>query len=640
MTMTSAIHQERHSLFRLTPRRVQEVLDQAIADIADPAGHEVLSRLFLEGLRHLVDAQSIRVLELAPTGLQTTATTGTVTSAGVLESVLKLRLQEQQPGLVEHTPEELIPGCHAGTPGESVSTCYTVFTELAPGVGLLLELCFSPGRGLAEWSDSAGEIFADLRRRELVLQHRRLLDRFGLSELLIQQLHRATDVQDILQMLTSDAAAVLGCFRLTVCERAAGNWRLAAASGGRVVNERADEVRRICGDVQHEESRALAPTPTPTPTLAPAVDPVSPARQTGNRGNTAAAVLVVPLSMHSAWQNARFALHIEYRTGAVRDAVLQDRIIHHAVIALHNRDPRSRSVSHGWPRRKLLLALLSGIIVAGILAAIPVELTIHASGSLQPARRRSVFAEESGIVEELLVQDGSLVRSSDVLLRLRNDELLLQRETLLGELSGVQARSAALDALRSARDGQQPGVLPGEQAELAARGQSLRRQLEIVERRLSSLDVRAPLAGHVLTEDLRERFSGRPVQRGQHLCDLGDLQGAWELRLNVSELEIRHVLQAAGTARTTARNAPEIRFCIETNPDTSHTVPLATVSGVTEIDERGQTVTAVNAIVPAGEVEGRRPGAGVRAAIHCGRAPAGYVYFRRLIDLALRRILL
>ncbi|MGV2335736.1 MAG UNVERIFIED_CONTAM: hypothetical protein LVR18_17000 [Planctomycetaceae bacterium] len=208
---------------------------------------------------------------------------------------------------------------------------------------------------------------------------------------------------------------------------------------------------------------------------------------------------------------------------------------------------------------------------------------------------------------------------------------------------------AALGALRSSREGQQSGLQGGELAELEVRAESLNAQLVIQRRRLEALQVRSPLSGRILSDDLRERFQGRPVQRGQHVCDVGDLQGDWELQLKVSELDVRHVLAAAGINAGASREQlpaagsgkrPQIEYFLETSPERSYSVELGAVAGAAELDARGSLVTAVTAKVSGELPEGLRPGAGVRAVIHCGQAPAGYVYFRRLIDVLLRQTLL
>ena len=606
---------------RLTPQLVQDVLEGSVQSALAAGLEDRLSQLFLEGLRQACGAAAIRVWELWKTNLRLVGLVGAEVSRGVTERVLCQRHLESTTGLLEHTDDEIQspspPGSH---PSESWRL-FTTVTELAPGAQLILEFCFSGPAGLSECSDSAGEVYADLRRRELVLQQRRFLERFGTTELLIQRLHESPEKMDVLRILATEGAAVLGCYRVSVCERAAGRWRIVAATGGTEVNERADEVRRICGEVQRAEEAGAAEGSTVR--------------------NAAAAAVTIPLSLGGKWSFASYALHLEYRGTGGADLQTEERVVRHAVTALrrHGRGLAGDLPVTKKPAVRLWLSL--GLVIVGVLAAVPHELSISASGELQPAQRKSVYVSESGVVEELLAEDGGEIRSGQLLLRLRNDELLLERETLLGELLSVQARQAAVDAIRSGRsEGQQVGLQAGEPAELAARDESLRRQLSIIEHRLSSLEVRAPQSGRVISEELRERFFGRPVQRGQHVCDVADLQGSWELRLEVSEMDVRHVLESAGDKSQEDVGRPYVRFFLETSPDVSHSVPLGAVSGVTELDKRGNSVVSVTAQVPAGKFEGLRPGSGVRAVICCGRAPAGYVYLRRLIDVVLRQVLL
>jgi len=605
-------------LVRLTPRRVQEVLDESISVGVESGREHALSEIFLDRLRVAVGAVWIRVCERSDSGLSDVLTVGNSAAATASEHL------------------EFLRETATGDPGElrervaaNGVRCSAAVADLAPGITLVVELGFAAGGGLAEWSESAVEIFADLRRRELVARLQRLSERLNLTDVLIRRLYAAADVPELLQVLTTESAALLGCFRAAACERAGSDWRITAVTGGAEVNERADEVRRICGEVRRAAAGRSDEQQRPQP-----------GRPT---------VLMIPLSRSGTWQDCRYGLHLEYHGagGGVAESDQRERLVRHAIQALESRDKLSLNLSA--PRRRRWLWLAVGSVAAGLLGIVPVDLTISASGELQPAVRQSVYVQESGTVDDVLADDGREVGSGELLLRLRNDDLRLQEQSLLGELSGVQARQAALGALRSSREGQQSAMQGGELAELEVRAESLNAQLGILRRRLESLQIRSPLAGRILSDDLRESFQGRPVQRGQHVCDVGDLQGDWELQLNVSELDIRHVLTAAGISAGASSEdlpaagsgkRPQIKYFLETSPERSWMVELGSVAGASELDARGSLVTAVTAKVSGDLPDGLRPGAGVRAVIHCGQAPAGYVYFRRLIDVLLRQTLL
>lgn len=605
-------------LARLTARRVQEVLDESISAGVEFGRECALSEIFLDRLRAAVGAVWIRVCESSDSGLRGVLTVGDAASAAATEHA------------------EFLWETAAGDPGElrervaaNGVRCVAAAADLAPGITLVVELGFLAGAGLAEWSESAVEIFADLRRRELVSRLQRLSERLNITDALIRRLYTATDVADLLQVLTTESAASLGCFRAAVCERLGSGWRIVAVTGGARVNERADEVRRICSEVRQAAGGEAWDQQR-----------MQPGKST---------VLTIPMSRNGTWQDCRYGLHLEYHGsgGGVVESDQRERLVRHAVQALDYRT--SLSLNSRSPRRRRWMWLAAGSAAAGLLALIPVDLTISASGALQPAGRQSVYVQESGTVDEVMADDGGEVGSGDLLLRLRNDDLRLQEQSLLGELSGVQARQAALGAFRSSREGQQSGLQGGELAELEVRAESLSAQLVILRRRLEALDIRSPLAGKILSEDLRERFQGRPVQRGQHVCDVGNLRGNWELQLKVNELDIRHVLAAAGISAGAGNDAlpavesgqrPQIEYFLETSPERSYRVELGAVAGAAELDERGSLVTAVTAKISGDLPDGLRPGAGVRAVIHCGQAPMGYVYFRRLIDVLLRQTLL
>ncbi|MGV2335737.1 MAG UNVERIFIED_CONTAM: hypothetical protein LVR18_17005 [Planctomycetaceae bacterium] len=295
-----------------------------------------MSEIFLDRLRLSISAAWIRVCESTDTGLREVLTAGDSAAAAACEH------------------SEFLRETAAGDPGElrervaaNGVRCAAAATALAPGITLVIELGFAAGSGLAEWSESAVEIFADLRRRELVSRLQRLSERLNLTDALIRRLYAAADVAELLQVLTTESAALLGCFRATVCERTGNDWKIAAVTGGAGVNKRADEVRRICSEVRHAAGGMTGEQQRPLP------------------GKST--VLVIPLSRDGTWQDCRYGLHLEYHGagGGVTESDQRERLVGHAVQALEHHT--NLSLNSGMPRRRGWLWLAAGSAAAGLL---------------------------------------------------------------------------------------------------------------------------------------------------------------------------------------------------------------------------------------------------------------------------------
>jgi hypothetical protein len=287
-----------------------------------------------------------------------------------------------------------------------------------------------------------------------------------------------------------------------------------------------------------------------------------------------------------------------------------------------------------WP--KLFLA---GIAVAGVgaaLALVPADFHVEGPGELQPVRRRDVFAPADGIVDDLRVDQGSEVdpakAGQDTLAVLRRPELEFEATRVAGELLTTQKRLAAietarLDPARIQGDApEQYNDLTAEEEELKEQLASLRRQADVLERQQSDLTVRPPIAGQVITWDLRKQLEARPVEQGQKLMTVADLDGPWIVELRLPD----HLL---GHLHEVARRAEEplpASFLVKTDPGTTHAGTVEKVALASETDAQGTRSVLVTIAIDGDRIPGQRPGASVLARVHCGRRPIGYVWFHEI----------
>ena len=450
-------------------------------------------------------------------------------------------------------------------------------------------------------------------------------------QLLHQSITLATTPAQIHDALAQDATVPLQAHTALVCRQLAqGPWMALTGPGGTQLNQRADAVQHALSCVAQHFRQAAGNTPEGY-TLA--------GDATSNTHT-----LVLPVSA-SAEQTT--ALCLESLTPwTPRRLELAQALVRHAArclqalaagpaptAAVADEAAKSRPVSFA-ARNKRRLQIAAVVLV---IALLPLQLKIPATGILEPVNRQRLYATESGIVTELPVSDGQAVRPGDVLVRLRSDELELQQAELLGALAESQARLAALETAAARGSATvNPLSVESELAELRARILSLEQQRTVLQRRLDSLVLRATTAGTVIGRDLQQRFVGRPLQRGQLLLDVVAAETPWYLQLDIAETDLRHVLNAFQQG---SQSAVSVSYFTETSPEQERSTRLASIGTAAELSPRGEWKTRITTLA-APLTAPERPGVGVQASVACGRRPLLYVLLRRAFDVARRTILL
>ncbi|MFK7819551.1 MAG: efflux RND transporter periplasmic adaptor subunit [Planctomycetaceae bacterium] len=162
-----------------------------------------------------------------------------------------------------------------------------------------------------------------------------------------------------------------------------------------------------------------------------------------------------------------------------------------------------------WRGVVVATLLIGGITAAAVFIPWPGDRTVPAIVQYEPLTSLRVKSE--GFVDEILVANGQKVEAGQLLVRLRNRELHVEREELEFEI----ARSAA-----SQRMFQQQEAIASVQIEHRHQIEK-QRQLNERNEQLASLEIRAPHAGHVLARDLRSRL-GTYVEVGDIILEVAD----------------------------------------------------------------------------------------------------------------------
>ncbi len=286
------------------------------------------------------------------------------------------------------------------------------------------------------------------------------------------------------------------------------------------------------------------------------------------------------------------------------------------------------------PSTLVVLALGTGITAA--LVSIPAEFTVTGSAKLWPAQRREVFASTSGIVDQVLVAHGTDVQLDQPLLRLRDPELEADTPRIIGEIATVHERLKGVQAARFAGGNTPDAVSRGRQLtadeeELKARLRTLELQRLLIEERRAGLTLRSPLAGKVLTWDVAQHLSARPVERGQSLLTIGETSGPWIIEVLVADKDAGPLLRA----RKASSPNLAVEFLLASEPGHTYRGHVQDVSLSSETDEAVRVVVAFD----RQQMDHPRSGATALPRIHCGQESLGYVWLHDLIDAIRTRLL-
>lgn len=560
---------------------------------------------------------------------------------------------------------------HSGSPGHADGDNPSAFLLLlspvvADGQTLaVVEILKQPGDfpaapdGYLRFLSAACELAADYCRQQQLRALRASAAHWERLENFAQAVHGGLDLRHVAHAIANDGRQVLGCDRLSVAVLHGRKARLAAVSGVDAIDRRAAGVRRLeqliaavlatSEPLVHPEDSALLP-----PQIESALEAYLDQSQ-------ARRLTVLPLSGRADEGAVVGALVVEDFSGAADETARQQlpAVASHGATALANALEygsvplvniwRGLGLARWLVRRrqlpKTLLAVAGIAAAAAALVLVPVDFTVEGRGELLPKDRREVFAPSDGVVDEVHVAQGTSVAAGGILVVMRKPQLEFERTRVMGEMQTARKRLESLKATRlgSAAGG---GTAAGEAREQYLQRtaeeeetkellKSLEEQLDVLKRESEELTVRSPIAGQVLTWDVAQTLSSRPVRRGQLLVSIGDIAGPWELELRVADDRIGHVFAAQQEAGADLA----VTFLLATDPDHQYEARIADVGMTTVTDEADGPQVLVTAHVDREAIPRLRPGASVVAKIRCGRRSLGYVWLHDIWDTIRTRVL-
>jgi multidrug efflux pump subunit AcrA (membrane-fusion protein) len=505
------------------------------------------------------------------------------------------------------------------------------------------------------------ELAADFHRNRELAELRGRQAVWRQAEQFAESVHSSLDLDATAYAIANDGRQLIGCDRVSVLVIQGRKCRLRAVSGLDAFDRRATLARRM---EQLAQTVLAASEPLwntgNTDDLAPVL---AEAVQSYLDESHSRMLAVLPLKARSEGQGVDQdgetigALVIERFQGTGQEAADAQRasvVCRHGAPALKHAIWRQRlpllpllRLLAGVPRlaqtrrARFLALLLAGSLLAAALAVAPADFEVEARGSLQPKRRRDVFAPSDGVVQKLYVEHADRVSAGQALFELRRSELDFEFARVLGEMETArkQLDSVAAARLRDERTTtdarQQYEQLTAKEEELKKLLESLAQQREILLQQRSELTVVSPMDGQILTWNVKQTLDARPVQRGQVLATVADPGGPWVLELRVPDDQIGYVLAAQ------RQLGPHlgVSFILATDPAATHQGRIEkTAMDAQNLDGQEATVL-VTVQIDREQLPPPRPGATVAAKIHCGRRPLAYVWFHDLIEAVRSRLM-
>ena len=285
------------------------------------------------------------------------------------------------------------------------------------------------------------------------------------------------------------------------------------------------------------------------------------------------------------------------------------------------------------------VAVTVGVLaLIGFLCFFPADFNLESKGTLEPVLQRDVFANIGGVVEEVYVKDGQQVKEGQLLATLRNIDLEVAKDQVLGDIATTHKQIASTQRTVFSDEPmreEERNRLRGELASLRQKLISLNEQKRLYEEKEKYLKVVSPLDGKIVEFDVDRDLIRRPVQQGQRLMRVADPDGEWELELNMAEDRMGHIADAR---EKIAKDLP-VKFILATDPDVELDGTIKQVAESAEVTgEEGNTVT-IRVAIDKSQLPHIEQGATVTGKVYCGKRSLGYVWLHDAVAFIYSKIL-
>jgi multidrug efflux pump subunit AcrA (membrane-fusion protein) len=602
------------------------------------------------------------------------------------DALLGCMLQASQPQIIPPGATiEGFPNAGNPTPFALIVAPLVVDKQVAG----LIEILMDPNRRAAtqkstlrfvgDLCDLAASFLKNRQMRQMMSQQRLWNQLEGFTH----QIHGSLDLKETSYSVANDGKRLVGCDRLSVAIKIGGRVMVEAISGQEIVEQRSNLVReltRLCkavvrsGDdlVYTGNTEGFAPdirdalelyvdesgSKTVIITLLYKPDLEQQGTPAKDRDRAPFGCLVAEQigdELTSTDTHAKTEVVSRHASTALWNSSEHDKIFLLPLLKLMGSPWR---FFRGRTLAKILAVVGAILALILILTFVPWKLTIEGRGSILPEQRQNTYAPVAGIVVDVPVEHGQLVKKGDLIARLDSRELEKERRRLLAEMSQAQSQVGYLTAqvhnANQSGHADEVNQLKGQLAEAREKATGARQQIEIIAEEIDSMSIAAPVTGIVTTWEVKKNLMGRPVEIGQELIAIAGTEGEWVLVVDVSDDDMGPVLRAQSqlekdikAGKKKAGSTLSAYFVTATDPQHRY------IGNVKRIASNAETVEAKHVVkVTVGftdqvrkdylrrnQVTELRPGAEVRARIQCGEARLAYVLLRDVIHVFYESVL-
>ncbi|MGB8993388.1 MAG: HlyD family efflux transporter periplasmic adaptor subunit [Desulfobaccales bacterium] len=253
------------------------------------------------------------------------------------------------------------------------------------------------------------------------------------------------------------------------------------------------------------------------------------------------------------------------------------------------------------------LSALALLILTVFLTLATGEYRVTANVTIEGAVQRAVLAPNKGYIYEAPVRAGDLVAEDQVMCRLDDRDLRLER------LKYIAQRQQALLRYREAMADADPAKMNQFREQM----RQAEVQLALIEEELTRANILAPFRGVVVKGDLSQSL-GAPVERGQVLFEVAPLD-AYRVKLQVDDSDINYIKVGQKGA-----------MVLTALPDASLPFVVNKITPVTTAKE-GRNFFLVEAGLEQA-LERLRPGMEGYAKVMAGRYRLFWIWTHSLID--------
>ncbi len=524
-------------------------------------------------------------------------------------------------------------------------------------------------RFVSDLCDLAGSYLKNRQMRQMMSQQRLWNQLEGFTH----SIHGSLHLKDTCFAVVNDGKRLVACDRFSVALKIGGRTMVEAVSGQEVVEQRANLIRELTklSKAVIRSGEDLVYTGN-TEGFAPDIRDSLEAYVDESGSKAVIMTILHKPEPDQSKEKVPFGVVIAEQIGdelAPTDAHARCEVVaRHASTALWNASehdktflPILKMIGSPWrffrgrTLAKILavVALLVGVIL--ILTFVPWELRIEGRGSLLPEQRRMTYAPLAGKVIEVPVDHGDIVQAGQVLAVIKSEELEKEYLRLTEARNEANSKKTYLHIQAEAarkRSSEEYNTISGQEREADIQEKGAIEQLKIIDEQLKQLEIRAPHKGKITTWEPRKNLIGRPVEIGQELLQIAELEGEWVMEVDVPDDDMGPVLEARRrldedikAGKKPPGSALSAYFVTATDPEHRYTGYVRRISSKAETVE-GKHVVKVTVGFSEDirkdfmtRNQALRPGAGVSARIDCGQARLAYVLFRDVIHVFYESVL-